>query len=103
VLGFFRIWAISIHERETNAYLGAFEPSQKLGRDELHEMGFSDERITWLSKPHIPEWKIIAAEKKCADAAQMAGLDLTPQLTMLRDSCFVRIKNEPLFCLDQKY
>ena len=66
VLGFFRIWAISA--AESDAYIGAFEPSERVGRDELISLGFSDERIRWLSKPHVPEWKIQSAEKQCLDA-----------------------------------
>ncbi len=123
VLGFFRIWAISIHE--SDAYLGVFEPSRYLELAELKSMGFSDERIAWLSKPHIPEWKIREAEKRCLDAevvlfadSKDAGTDkkqeekqeeeqeeeraktkalFAQRLEELDNSCFVRIKNEPLF------
>ena len=127
VLGFFRIWAISIHE--SDAYLGAFEPSGYLEPAELNSMGFSDERLTWLSKPHIPEWKIQKAEKRCLDAgmpllaeSEVSGIEnkqkgkreenrednrederadiralFGKRLEELRKSCFVRIKNEPLF------
>ena len=51
VLGFFRIWAL--HEREETGYLGRFMPGASLTREELHHNGFSDERIRWLSQPHI--------------------------------------------------
>ena len=123
VLGFFRIWAISIHE--SDAYLGTFEPSRYLELAELKSMGFSDERIAWLSKPHISEWKIREAEKRCLDAevvlfadSKDAGTDkkqeeeqeekqeeeraktkalFAQRLEELGNSCFVRIKNEPLF------
>ncbi len=63
VLGFFRIWAISA--AESDAYIGAFEPSERMRRPELISLGFSDERIRWLSKPHVPEWKIQASEQQC--------------------------------------
>lgn len=52
VLGFFRIWAVD--ERESNAYLGHVEPYYPLSREALYEKHFSDERIRWLSEPHIP-------------------------------------------------
>jgi len=113
VLGFFRIWAISA--AESDAYIGAFEPSERVGRDELISLGFSDERIRWLSKPHVPEWKIQSAEKQCLDAvpaieepagaaqpvAEQPVADrkaaLARRLVDLRAACFVRIKEEPLF------
>jgi len=135
VLGFFRIWAISFHE--SDAYLGAFKPSRYLELVELKSMGFSDERIAWLSKPHIAEWKIQEAEKKCLDAGISLLADskdpgaegkrekkqkeeqedkqkkereegreeerakrkalFAKSLEELRNYCFLRIKNEPLF------
>jgi 4-alpha-glucanotransferase len=113
VLGFFRIWAISAFESE--AFLGEFEPSERLARSELSALGFSDERITWLSKPHIPEWKIQNIEERCIDAScraegapqvsQAAGakasadrrISLEQRLSHLRQACFARINNEPLF------
>ena len=51
VLGFFRIW--SLPEREESGYLGRFVPGQAVGRSELHAVGFSDERLRWLSEPHV--------------------------------------------------
>jgi 4-alpha-glucanotransferase len=96
VLGFFRIWAISAFESE--AFLGEFEPSERLARSELSALGFSDERITWLSKPHIPEWKIIEAEAKCIEVVGPDRIvSLVQRLDHLRQACFARIKNEPLF------
>lgn len=52
ILGFFRIWAVN--ERETTAYLGHTVPSSPITREALHSLSFSDERIRWLSSPHIP-------------------------------------------------
>jgi 4-alpha-glucanotransferase len=98
VLGFFRIWAID--EFENDAYLGVFEPSVRMSRAELSALGFSDERIRWLSKPHVPEWKIQSAEKQCLEAFA-AGADrkmaFARGLEDVRRACFVRIKDEPLF------
>ncbi len=52
ILGFFRIWAIPYGE--TTAVLGHTEPFEPITRAELNNEGFSDERIRWLSRPHIP-------------------------------------------------
>ncbi len=108
VLGFFRIWAIGAFE--SDAYLGAFEPSERMHRSELSALGFSDERITWLSKPHVPELKIRNAEKECIDefaaVTERAGgaqpyadrkAAFVRRLEDVRRACFARIHNEPLF------
>lgn len=52
ILGFFRIWAIP--EQDVNALNGHTEPYAFIKKDELYELGFDDDRIRWLSKPHIP-------------------------------------------------
>ena len=52
ILGFFRIWAIP--EKDCNALNGHTEPFSSIKKDELYELGFDDDRIRWLSKPHIP-------------------------------------------------
>lgn len=52
VLGFFRIWASK--ESETTAYLGHTIPFCTFSRKTLNEAGFTDDRIKWLSQPHIP-------------------------------------------------
>lgn len=52
VLGFFRIWAIP--SRDDSARLGHTDPYVPITREELHRAGFSDERIRWLSQPHVP-------------------------------------------------
>lgn len=52
VLGFFRIWAAS--ENDTTAYSGHVEPYKTISLKELLASGFTEERICWLSKPHIP-------------------------------------------------
>lgn len=51
VLGFFRIWALSRHEH--TGYLGRFVPSLPILQSELLSLGFSPERIRWLSRSHI--------------------------------------------------
>ena len=52
ILGFFRIWAVN--ERESTAYLGHTIPYASIGKSELEEAGFNEDRIKWLSQPHIP-------------------------------------------------
>ena len=52
ILGFFRIWAAA--ETETTAYLGHTIPYADFTRKTLNELGFDDDRIKWISEPHIP-------------------------------------------------
>ncbi len=52
ILGFFRIWAIP--EDDLNAMNGHTEPYAFIKKTELYELGFDDDRIRWLSQPHIP-------------------------------------------------
>lgn len=52
ILGFFRIWAIPA--ADCNALNGHTEPFASFKRDDLYELGFDDDRIRWLSQPHIP-------------------------------------------------
>lgn len=52
VLGFFRIWATP--HQNYSANLGYFLPSHFLSREDLHQRGFPDVRILWLSEPHLP-------------------------------------------------
>ncbi|MCQ2576422.1 MAG: 4-alpha-glucanotransferase [Treponema sp.] len=52
ILGFFRIWAIP--SGDCNALNGHTEPYAFIKKDELYELGFDDDRIRWLSQPHVP-------------------------------------------------
>ncbi len=52
ILGFFRIWAIP--EGDLNALNGHTEPYAFIKKTDLYELGFDDDRIRWLSQPHIP-------------------------------------------------
>ncbi|MCR4939539.1 MAG: 4-alpha-glucanotransferase [Treponemataceae bacterium] len=52
ILGFFRIWAVP--QRECTAMLGHTEPYECVTVKELEELGFTKERIRWLSLPHVP-------------------------------------------------
>ena len=52
ILGFFRIWAIP--STDCNALTGHTEPFASFKIDDLYELGFDDDRIRWLSRPHIP-------------------------------------------------
>ena len=56
LLGFFRIWAVP--ETDTTAALGHAEPYEGIYRSEINEIDFDDNRIRWLSQPHIPTWAI---------------------------------------------
>nr|MCR4580041.1 4-alpha-glucanotransferase [Treponema sp.] len=51
ILGFFRIWAIPTED--CNALTGHTEPYAPIKREELYELGFDDNRIRWISQPHI--------------------------------------------------
>jgi 4-alpha-glucanotransferase len=52
ILGFFRIW--SIPSQDKNALNGHAEPYCSIKKAQLYEKGFNDDRIRWLSQPHIP-------------------------------------------------
>ena len=52
ILGFFRIWAIP--GDDCNALNGHTEPYSSFKITDLYELGFDDDGIRWLSKPHIP-------------------------------------------------
>ena len=52
ILGFFRIWAIPADD--CNALNGHTEPYSSIKITDLYELGFDDDRIRWLSQPHIP-------------------------------------------------
>ena len=51
VLGFFRIWATQ--DGESGTSLGRAIPEVRIKMSELHQLGFSAERIRWMSEPHI--------------------------------------------------
>lgn len=51
VLGFFRIWALN--EKEESGKLGRYIPGLLLEKDDFFDLGFSEERLRWLSEPHI--------------------------------------------------
>ena len=52
ILGFYRIWAIP--SGDINALNGHTEPYASIKKESLTEMGFNDDRLRWLSQPHIP-------------------------------------------------
>jgi 4-alpha-glucanotransferase len=73
VLGFFRIWSLS--DRESSGAMGRFVPDIPVSRRELEEIGFSTERIRWLSRPHVPSWRLVqAAGDSAAKGAAFAAL-----------------------------
>jgi 4-alpha-glucanotransferase len=87
VLGFFRIWALS--ERESTGALGRFIPDIPMTRAELESSGFAPERIRWLSRPHLPTWRLVqAAGESAARGAASAALERigTEELFLFKDS-----------------
>ncbi len=50
VLGFFRIWRIP--ERDTSGVMGHYFPAADISTARLKSL-FSDERLRWLSRPHV--------------------------------------------------
>ncbi|GMO50111.1 MAG: hypothetical protein Pg6C_13430 [Treponemataceae bacterium] len=59
ILGFFRIY--KMNERDFSAYLGYPDPCVPITYKELGAIGFSPERIRWLSEPHVPSQPCIDA------------------------------------------
>lgn len=81
VLGFFRIWNIPSNER--TGLSGYFSPFKFLSKSDLGDLGFSSERISWLSNAHIPKNEI---------------LQIDPTFTApWIQKFFIQIGNEPLF------
>lgn len=52
ILGFFRIW--SIPYGEGSGYLGWTTPHTPVTSAELAALGFSGDRLRWISEPHVP-------------------------------------------------
>lgn len=52
VLGFFRVWSIPRGER--TGTLGWPTPHEPITAAELAELGFSGDRLRWISRPHVP-------------------------------------------------
>ncbi len=85
VLGFFRIWGVP--EYEESASMGYYVPYQYITHTALESSGFSNERISWLSKAHIHKDEITAALGNSAE-------EVYPYLR--------QIENEDLFLFDEK-
>ncbi|THB62531.1 MAG: 4-alpha-glucanotransferase, partial [Spirochaetaceae bacterium] len=81
VLGFFRIWSISEHNRAGS--LGYFFPSAFIAREELLQHGLNPDRIRWLAEPHIKGEQI-----------RQAFGDLAPKLI---SAVFEQIENQDLY------
>lgn len=52
ILGFFRIWSIPVGE--SDGYLGWATPHEPITERELSSLGFTGDRLRWLSEPHVP-------------------------------------------------
>jgi 4-alpha-glucanotransferase len=87
VLGFFRIW--SLGERESSGSLGRFVPDLPLTKSELGALGFTPERLRWLSRPHVPTSRLVqAAGEAAAKGAISAALQRIgeEELFLFKDS-----------------
>jgi 4-alpha-glucanotransferase len=87
VLGFFRIWALS--ERESTGAIGRFVPDVPVSRGDLEALGFAPERIRWMSRPHVPTWRLVqAAGESAAKGAASAALERIgeEELFLFKDS-----------------
>ncbi|MBR5647095.1 MAG: 4-alpha-glucanotransferase [Treponema sp.] len=86
ILGFFRIWAIP--STDCNALTGHTEPYASFKIDDLYELGFDDDRIRWLSRPHIPT----SAVEDITWNREVAHKIL--------ETCCTQIENEELWLFD---
>ncbi len=66
VIGFFRMWVYP--EKETTAALGHTNYYSTMEKEILEDCGFSEERLEWLSRPHVPT-QLIADVTGSMDAA----------------------------------
>ncbi|MDR0382655.1 MAG: 4-alpha-glucanotransferase [Spirochaetaceae bacterium] len=62
ILGFFRIWAVS--RRYNSAAMGRFVPFVPIKKQELMALGFDENRIHWITTPHIPTYEVWHAIKQ---------------------------------------
>ena len=70
--GFFRLWTIP--EGESTAEMGHTEPFSAITESQLVKLGFSKERIRWLSQPHIPTEDFIRLIGNPSDTREILGL-----------------------------
>ncbi|HOX91510.1 MAG TPA: 4-alpha-glucanotransferase [Spirochaetales bacterium] len=87
VLGFFRIWALSMHD--SSGALGSFVPGARLSEAALLDAGFDQARIQWLSEPHIRSTDLYDAAMDCPDASE--------QVLHAIELCLDRVGSEELF------
>ncbi|MCR4733896.1 MAG: 4-alpha-glucanotransferase [Treponema sp.] len=107
ILGFFRIWAIPAED--TNALTGHTEPYASIKKDELYELGFDDDRIRWLSKPHIPTGPIeditwnhqIAHDILHVFCEQLPGEELWLFKNSIKGSKFIEESDLSNFCNEE--
>ncbi|MDR3304400.1 MAG: 4-alpha-glucanotransferase [Treponema sp.] len=94
VLGFFRIWASSRHDKDDNSTLGRFVPYTAITEQDLIAQGFDAGRIRWLSRPHLPTgeiWKSLESDGHL-DAGAVT-YEAERACTLALD----RLDNEPLW------
>ncbi len=56
VLGFFRIWTIP--EKYEHGSMGYYSPNNFMSLEELSKIGFGEDRLKWLSVPHVPGYEL---------------------------------------------
>lgn len=85
VLGFFRIW--SIPSKYHSGSMGYYRPNNFLSKQDLFDLGFSEERIKWLTVPHIPGFEL----------REKVGIETNDVIKNL----LVQIENEDLYLFNK--
>ncbi len=90
VLGFFRIWACA--SSDESAILGWYQPGITIAEKSLMEQGFSKERLTWLSQPHIYGSSI----EHCARSIQDGGR-ANNDIEVIKKDILIQLPGEDLW------
>lgn len=85
VLGFFRIWCVP--GRHYSGSLGFYDPYVFATEEEVKALGFDEERIRWMKKPHVPEHEVDGAFPDSEERRR------------IKERYLVRIGGEPLYLL----
>jgi 4-alpha-glucanotransferase len=93
VLGFFRIWASS--RADSSSALGRYAPYLPITRADLEALGFDNNRIRWLSRPHVPTSEIWDSVKQNPAAGSLE--EIAAEAARIFESALDRIGNEELW------
>ncbi|MDR2182360.1 MAG: 4-alpha-glucanotransferase [Treponema sp.] len=93
VLGFFRIWASS--RADNSSALGRYVPYLPVTRADLEAAGFDDNRIRWLSRPHVPASEIADGIKQNLKAHSIE--EIAAETARVFESALDRIGAEELW------